>query len=728
MNLKSKRELYRHIIALITENRLKAAFEKLRDLAATLPADGNPGNLDPEEDVYGQMIRYFIMNAPDPDRDMLKDGIRRKMLRQADHIFARSLSASPTDLLYTYRKRYDNPARFDAADLERAHHLFSNLSVENQVEAREFSENLFFELWMTPSLSQEKIELLQVYLCKNEEDEEPVLGSLLTSALILHSLEKFSQEVWMLLADIYESGKHQLWQRALIGMLLSVIRFEHRLSLYPAVGSRMQVLSGHEQFIQHMETAAIQLIRTGDTEKISKRVQEEIIPEMMKLAPRIREKLSLDQFLQDETGEDKNPEWEKFFEESPGVYEKMEEMNKLQSEGADLFISTFSQLKHFPFFRTITHWFLPFIPHHPALIQGIEEAGATPVLEGFFEVFSKFPVMCNSDKYSLCFNLTGLPEEQQRMITGALSGEMLEMNRVSDADALVSPTQGEEVFHQYTQDLYRFFRVHPSHPETEDPFAMKRQLYQCQSIKAIMEEHPVLMRRIAEYYFQQEHYPHAIHLFGLLEQTPQDNPELFQKLAYAWQMSGDLDKALAYYRKAELFDSNALWNLRKIAWCHHLKNDLPGALKAYKEAELLDPESVQIKLNIGNLLLQLTDWDEALHYYLKAEELRPGDIKTLRPVAWCLFLQGEMETAVYYYEQILELKFNQNDLLNFGHVRFVLGQRDEALKLYRESLLHRKNSPERFQESFNSDRVHLERLGVPASEAAFMLDAVLFEI
>ena len=51
--------------------------------------------------------------------------------------------------------------------------------------------------------------------------------------------------------------------------------------------------------------------------------------------------------------EDKNPEWETFFKESPDVYNKLEEFTNLQMEGADVFLGAFAMLKQFDFFNEI---------------------------------------------------------------------------------------------------------------------------------------------------------------------------------------------------------------------------------------------------------------------------------------------------------------------------------------------------------------------------------------
>jgi tetratricopeptide (TPR) repeat protein len=723
MEIREKRDLYRQVIASVTAKQLVPGFAALRRLSGRSASESLLADLDGDEEIYRQMLRYFIMDAPDPQREQLRDDLSRKLLHLADTQFARSLSPPNASHWYQFRYRFENATPFRQPDLAMLSDWMDTMPAHELAEYEPRLERIFCGIWMCTTLPASHLEILSSFLLHEEGNAH--LKTILVSALILHLLEKFSEEPWMLLADIYLSQTPQLWQRALLGMLLTLIRFDHRMYLYPNIAKRILLLTEDPLFVTHLEKTAIQIIRTGDTEKVSRRVQEEIIPEMMKIAPKIQEKLSLDQMIQDEAGDEKNPEWEKFFEDSPGMYEKMEELNQLQLEGADLFISTFSRLKNFPFFQHAVNWFFPFHHKHPALQTHFTGDEINTKIRDFLSAFENFPIMCNSDKYSFSFNLSAMPEMQRNMLMNTLSGEVTEMIRQNSEESLLDESKGLEVFHQFAQDLYRFFRVHPARNETEDPFALRKQLYRCSSMEPVLEAFPGLARRIGEYYFQQEHYTHAISLFSFSEKTPQDSPELFQKIAFAWQMTGDLNKALDYYRKAELFDSNALWNLRKIAWIHQLQNNIPDALRAYKDAERLNPDSVQIKLSIGNLYLQIDDWANALTHYRKAEELSPASEKTLRPMAWCLFLQGELLASAHYYEQIMEREYNHNDLLNYGHVLFASGDKEKALRYYLEGYNHRNSNPVVFTEAFRSDMQHLERLGITQEDASFMLDSVL---
>ena len=66
-------------------------------------------------------------------------------------------------------------------------------------------------------------------------------------------------------------------------------------------------------------------------------------------------------------------------------------MNELQLEGADVYMSTFAQLKSYPFFQNPHNWFYPFDMQHSSIIRefGLKPTGENAVLSlilqsGFF--------------------------------------------------------------------------------------------------------------------------------------------------------------------------------------------------------------------------------------------------------------------------------------------------------------------------------------------------------
>jgi hypothetical protein len=152
----------------------------------------------------------------------------------------------------------------------------------------------------------------------------------------------------------------------------------------------------------------------------------------MKLKPDIEEKLKLDELLSKDEFEDKNPDWENFFSDSPDVYKKLEEFSSMQMDGSDVFMGAFSMLKRFGFFEQLSNWFLPFYQEHPEIQKATSGVDDKFDWKGFFEGIEKAPVMCNSDKYSFCFNIGFMPDMQKSMMLDLFSMELKQMSELSE--------------------------------------------------------------------------------------------------------------------------------------------------------------------------------------------------------------------------------------------------------------------------------------------------------
>ena len=110
-------------------------------------------------------------------------------------------------------------------------------------------------------------------------------------------------------------------------------------------------MSQNSKFREHCRIIVLQTIRSRETENLSKKLQDEILPQVARLKPRIEEKLDLDNILPKDKNEEKNPDWSEMFSDSEEIFKTMEELTKLQMEGADVYMSAFANMKHFDFFK-----------------------------------------------------------------------------------------------------------------------------------------------------------------------------------------------------------------------------------------------------------------------------------------------------------------------------------------------------------------------------------------
>ena len=122
-----------------------------------------------------------------------------------------------------------------------------------------------------------------------------------------------------------------------------------------------------------------------DTQKITKKIREEILPEM------VRNMQQLNHGLDVSEENDMNPDWGSL---SPEFDEKIKQMNEMITEGSDVYMSTFSLMKQYPFFNVTAHWFLPYYRQHSLVASA---SNGEPQTEEFIDLILRSSGICDND-------------------------------------------------------------------------------------------------------------------------------------------------------------------------------------------------------------------------------------------------------------------------------------------------------------------------------------------
>ena len=235
-----------------------------------------------------------------------------------------------------------------------------------------------------------------------------------------------------------------------------------------------------------------------------------------------------------ETGfEEKNPEWQKIIDES-GLSDKLQELTELQMEGADVFHSTFSNLKSHPFFLEMSNWHLPFDPGHSSLesLFGDQSRGNSMI-----DIMLESSLICDSDKYSFCLSIMMMPDRYRKMMIGQLGAEGAEIKKMQEEEQVLNPYQKEEtLIKQQIQNLYRFFKLHPRRAEFSDIFELPLDYHR------VVPFHPIVrqskhLEQIALHYFEKNNFKEAIEAYTLLATERGDQGNM-AKIGYSKQMLG----------------------------------------------------------------------------------------------------------------------------------------------------------------------------------------------
>ena len=739
MDLKTLKENYAKVVKFALKGRVKDAFSISRRLLNEL-GDGylTDKQIDQEEN-YKSIVKYAYQGVEDPDRQKLLDDVVRNLLEITDQAYQKLRATHLSHDLYQRKKFADSVKVQTDSDISQVledlsfdkeiAEVLEGLNVaesEEEEETRYTVKSIFYYILMRDKLSDADKNLL------GQLSDSETIGwyekSLFVSALTISLFNCFDARKFEALSRFYEQREKRVWHRALVGLIIGFYLYDQRLRLYPKLNEMLFRMGEDTTSDKDIESIIIQLNRSKDTEKVSKKMQDEIIPEMMKLKPKIEDKLGLEDLMKDDLTEDKNPDWERFFEDTPGLVDKMEEFSKMQMEGSDVFMSAFAMLKHFPFFKELSNWFLPFYSENSKVHQVIENEEVEIDKKKFLDGIQNSAFMCNSDKYSFIFNIQNMPQQQKQMMFQMLQSELDQMNELSQQDEMIDDTsRNKTIFVQYIQDLYRFFKLNPYKGDFEDLFSYSLDIHNTYSFSKIVSDSNVI-RNIAEFYFESQHYQKAVEIYAKLKEQGANEPEIYEKLGYSYQKMEKYETALDNYKRAELFDSNRIWNLKKIGYCYRKLGNYDEAVKYYKDAARLSPEDSRIQASIAYTYLQQEDYENALQHYLEVEKMIPDRPSVKRPVAFCAFVQSKLDMASSYYEELLQQEDNRFDLMNMGHVMWCKGRIEDALRYYKQSIHQKDNNLKKFLAGFEEDKKHLINNGVDEELIPLIIDHMRYQL
>jgi tetratricopeptide (TPR) repeat protein len=724
---------------LMIEKKLKEALDVLTRLL-TAPTMGiYSDEVLRISETYRNLTRYAVQGIQDPQQDRIYHNIQLDLYELFDRMKNQLLRAGSA---YGALPKL-NPEQQAIQIREQVKELFENINFESELkdvlsESELFSEDsgadkksqtgelvklIFDWAWFAGKFKDTDKELIQNLL--KSERLHWYEKCLIVSAVSMGLIRNFDQVRFEILFDAYDSGESQIAERALTGLLLALFSYDQRLFLYPQLLNRLKAVQGDEFFMEDVSAVIFQLLKAKETEKVTKKFRDEIIPDIIKNAPELGSRLGIKNLFS-EDDDDKNPKWKKLFEDSPDLYKKFEEVSKMQLEGMDIFMSAFGVLKFYPFFHDLSNWFIPFHSGHPVVDQALSKEN--PAFGNFFmKGLMESNFICNSDKYSFCLSMGTMMSQQKESMVNMFSSELEAMKELENEEGILdSRRKSNSIITQYIQDLYRFFKVYTHRSELDDIFKLNFDFHNKNFMQAIVSNDDT-WKRLADFYFSGENYQAAAEVFLKLAQSKEASQDVFEKIAYCFEKSGRYEEALAYYRKAELFDKNRVWNLRRIAQCHWMLQQYDQSVESLKEALQQEPDNNRLHITLANCYLYLKKYDTALHHYLKVELTSGENPEVLRPLAWCYFLTGKFEEAKFYYEKLMEDAPNQYDFMNLGHVFLCTGGQRKALDCYLESIRHAGNSLSQFLSGFSNDREHLIRHGAKPLDLTFMADYLMFE-
>ena len=725
-----------NIINLLNANRLKEALVQLEALCSQANDWELRNRIETLCSSYGYMLQYARLGVNDPKRKEMY----LSMLRSAYELveWANIVLQTPQNnsIYFEHRRTYQQHPSPSYAELllklEAYTEDIGTVSFLYTSERQEIESNKIYQRHETAL--NELFNKTWTSLHWNElesQEAQNIMDSVLVpandkavliSAVMMSLIHLFDERKIQYLIKAYLHENKQISQRALIGLVIVSEKYKEQIKLYPNLISQFTLLTDNPSFATDLFTLQMQLFMTQETDKITKKMNEEIIPGIMK-ASQIKEgKIDFDE-MKDE--EDMNPEWEEQMEKS-GISDKIREMGEMQTAGGDVYMSTFSMLKNYPFFNQVSHWFYPFDMNHSELISLSKEFGKTSYSPLSLILYSD--TFCNSDKYSFCLTIAQMPQtvKEQTLQQFAAQTEMHKEQKDWILEMKEHPLSAKSIGRQYLQDLYRFSRIWTSkHPNQEKDFFREPYYLWNNELWSIILNKEEYLKEMADFLFQTKRYKDAQSIYIQLSQNGTSQVEIHQKIGYILQKQGKYKEAIQQYKHADILVHDNIWTLKHLAQCYKALKMLDKALEYYQTLEKISPDNLNITQQIGECLVKMKKHEEALPYFYKVEYLEKQPISARRAIAWCSLCLGKLEEALRYYHLLIhEEQPSKQDWLNTGHIYMIAKDMPKAIEYYNKAQ-ELCNDHSEFIELFKEDEELLQTSGISKEDMMITLDLLI---
>lgn len=614
--------------------------------------------LDTVAENYAHMRRFLVEGKPDPERFFTYDWIKSE-LRNLGRNYLFIFSENRPDPMFA-------EYRFHKSNTPPLEHLFTQFKrmqfrMEKAIETEsdpglfirkkeETVDLIFRKIWSLPPWATEDLETIGNKLA---EDVPFELKSQMVSALLLALLKFNDPAKFLILLKAYDSiADERLEARILTSIVLVLARWGNSALSTPEIVGSLQSLQDSILTYTRLRDVVMTLIRTRDTDRVTREVNEAFNSTMKEITPEMLEKLQRDGMAVDSSETGMNPEWEKLMKNKE-IEEKMQAINDMQLEGMDVMMQTFARLKHFSFFRSISNWFLPFTIDHSEvapLFPKFSEEG--------FSAMADATEMCSGDRFSFVLGILQMPEDKRNLLAASV-GASLEMikDQIKDRENVRRKSVFASEALSFARDLYRFAKIFPRRNNFYDPFEEVFDFTSLPAIGAVLNENEILLTA-ADFYFNHGYYSLALPLYEKASSSGEAERHIYEKIGYCCQMLSDYHSALESYEKADLFSSDAdessTWLLKRLAFCNKALGRYDKAADYYRKLIERNPDDLNVEFHLASVLLRSGEVKEAKDLVSKVHYLNPDHEMCSRIYnrlkAHDAFVNGNYSEALSLYE------------------------------------------------------------------------------
>lgn len=688
--------LYKDVIKALKDNHLLLALQSIQGMATTVKSWIAKDEIDNIIDSYHILLSYFANGTNDPERNKLYKKFYCRTYELAEILLREG------DL--------NDEASYYSTTLKTLRSMKGGQFMLSEILVPATPlRDMFDAIWTSGAWTIDDLSAIYNYMTDGDVGDDA--KCLVLSATTLAATRYYDIAKVKLLLDQVLSDNIKLRVRAITGLIFVTARYPERLMLYPQAEAQLSLTIDSQNFEADFSTLQLQLFVSLETKRFERKLEDKIIPQMMKHIDTLRIDSSLGMGNHDKlTDKDLNPEWrEQLF--TPEMEKFVQEYTNLQLSGADVYMSSFKMLKNrFPFFNVPANWFYPFTYNHPDIPQQHKD-------NKLLKALLSNVALCDSDKYSMCLMFSQSGISTKLMENGKLESiipDQMPTNAIPKGDKELFA----EEMRSYIQCFYRFSNLFAHREAFVNPFQENLFLFDYKDFASLLKNRANILS-MANKLFKTKVYDIAQKLFAIIAQDEQES-SIYQKLGYCYEIFENFDDAYNCYDKANILQPHVAWTLQRLAACACRLERYDKALLCYNELAETNAEDSAIALRQAECLIHLKRYNEAFQFLFKANYLSPESRNSERALAWCSLLTKKYEQAEKYYLRILASHPTPTDYLNAGHAAWLLGNFSEAISRYKKSLP--KDNPSNF---LGTDTAMLKEAGLSDDDIALMTDAVL---
>lgn len=552
-------------------------------------------------------------------------------------------------------------------------------------------------------------------------------GELTLSALFLNLWTCFDANKAAVLLQLCRSEIPELRVRALTGLVWTCIGHSRQLALHEDVLKGISLLKDNPTVRHELALIQKQWYISLETVRADKKMKEEILPDLVRSKQFQRTRMGFEEVDADLMDALNGKGGGQNRKEEERLARNMQEFMKMNEEGIDINLGTFSSLKKIPFFGLPANWFWPFDEHRRDVRQlFLDNKGA---LMRSLNALLKYSGYCNSDCYSLCLILQQVPQQQRELIFTQIAGKMEESGHTIEEIEFRGPLPPARLYKQYFEDMYRFFKLHPQRKDFTDVFSLDPLFSSYPPLKELVWDTEYI-REMGNFLMKLGYYRDAAAYWEEYIKTECVTAEVLCKLGYCHQKNNQPEKALLHYQQADLLEPDSKWLYNQLRLCYADLNLPDKEMECMLKLESMEPDNTKVLQETGLCLMQAGRFEEAANRFYKLEFMGEKVWAASRAIAWCLLKQHKTAQAEKYYARIIGSgKARWEDYLNAGHTAWILGKTEDAVAFYRKyiELYNGKKESGNALIPFYNDRKELQEWGIDENDIDLMGDIISME-